>query len=48
MATPKAGKGKYMIAIVFIIEHFLFISMWLIRRYISNKKDWADIYLARQ
>jgi hypothetical protein len=47
MATPLPGKGKYMILIVFIIEHLLFLSMWTLRIYISNLKDWVHVYHGR-
>jgi hypothetical protein len=48
MATPLPGKGKYMIIIVVVIEHLLFFLMWAIRKYIGSRKDWTDIYSARQ
>jgi hypothetical protein len=31
MATPKAGAGRYIAIIVFVIEHLLFLGMWLTR-----------------
>lgn len=48
MAVPQLGKGRYMVAIVFGIEHVLFLSMWAIRVYIRNKKNWVDVFTERQ
>jgi anoctamin-10 len=48
MATMKVGYGRYVIMIIFIIEHILFIFIWIVKKLISKKKDWVDIYMNRK
>ena len=44
---PSEGKGRFMILIVFIIEHFAFLIIWFIRKYIKSRNHWTKIYKER-
>ena len=48
MATMKVGYGRYVILIIFIIEHVLFILVWMVKKIIAKRKDWVDIYMNRK
>ena len=47
---PDQGKGRYLIAIVFIIENIMFLIVYFIRTYIKNSHtyDWVDTYHKRK
>ena len=40
--------GKFIILIVFGMEHFLFIIVFLIKRWVSNLEDWTTLYKKRK
>lgn len=40
--------GKFIILIVFGMEHFLFILVFLIKRWVSNLEDWTSLYKKRK
>lgn len=48
--TAKLGKGRYVIAVVFLIENLMFLTVYLIRNYVKYCKslDWVDTYQRRK
>ncbi len=48
--TAKMGKGRYVIAVVFIIENLMFLVVIIIRNYVKYCKtiDWVDVYERRR
>ncbi|KRX08061.1 hypothetical protein PPERSA_02193 [Pseudocohnilembus persalinus] len=47
-ATPKTGQGRYVVAILFGIEHALFLGIWVIRKLIQQRKQWVDYLKERR
>lgn len=47
-ATPLKGKARYVVAIVFAIEHILFFVIWLIRKYMNSREEWNKILKERK
>ena len=47
-ADPKKGMGRYVVLIVFALEHIFFIGIWLVRRWVLNQEDWTNIYRKRK
>jgi len=48
--TAKMGQGRWVIAIVFIIENLMFLLILCLRNYVKYNKniDWVYIYNKRQ
>ncbi|KAL4432748.1 hypothetical protein ABPG74_011569 [Tetrahymena malaccensis] len=45
---PLEGQGRYLVFVVFVIEHLLFISIYLLRKFILTRSDWTMIYQQRK
>lgn len=48
--TAKMGSGRWVIAIVFIIENLMFLIILCLRNYVKYNKniDWVHVYTKRQ
>lgn len=40
--------GKYIILIVFALEHFLFILIWIFKAFVNRMEDWTTLYKKRK
>lgn len=47
-ADIKSGMGRYVVLIVFLIEHFCFIGFWIIQKIANGREDWTDVYKKRK
>ena len=47
-ADVKGGMGRYVILIVFVIEHVCFIGFWMIKKWADSREDWTDVYRKRK
>ena len=39
---------KYIVAIVFVLEHLLFVVIWIARKCVLSREDWTDVYWSRK
>ena len=39
---------KHIIAIVFVLEHCLFVIIWIMRKTVLSREDWTNIYWGRK
>ena len=47
-SVAETGSGRYLVAIIFIIEHFAFIIVFILRKIVKSLPCWTDIYLKRE
>ena len=47
-ADIKSGMGRYVVLIVFVIEHICFIGFWMIKKWSDGREDWTIIYRNRK
>jgi len=47
-ADIKSGMGRYVVFIVFIIEHICFIGFWMIKKWSAGREDWTVVYRKRK
>lgn len=47
-ADIKNGMGRYVVFIVFVIEHICFVGFWAIKKWADGREDWTGIYRRRK
>ena len=47
-ADIKSGMGRYVVLIVFVIEHICFIGFWMIKKWEAGREDWTGVYRKRK